>query len=287
MNDIDLTSILTHASTSSRGVAKPYLPESPVFASALLTTLPATFGTGNIGRLGVNVVANRLLAAGAEPRYLSATVTIDLDTPQEIIREVALGMRDAAVEAEMEWTTVERAILPVGPANGVSISIFGVGCRMVNVTSRFDCVHPGDALIITGPVGTTGAAVAGVRHGIKLPTQSDGSVLTDVMRSVYVHAPDVPAVYFPFQGLNPALKLLGINAEIDRKKIPCDEAVREACETMGLDPLDLAGADAMLLAVSDKDAERVLEAVRRYRAGSSAAIVGRVRDVRETGFQED
>ncbi len=277
MNDIDLTSILTRASTSSRGVAKPYLPESPVFASALLTTLPATFGTGNIGRLGVNTVANRLLASGAEPRYLSATVTIDLDTPQEIIREVALGMRDAAVEAEMEWTTVERSILPVGPANGVSISIFGVGCHMVNVTSRLDCVHPGDALILTGPVGATGAAVAGERRGIKVLTQSDGSVLTDVMRSIYAHLPDVPAVYYPFQGLRSALTSLGINAEIDREKIPCNEAVREACEIMGLDPLNLAGADAMLLAVDRKDAERVLEAIRRYPAGECAAIIGYVR----------
>ncbi|MDE6100880.1 MAG: hypothetical protein K2G01_07525, partial [Paramuribaculum sp.] len=259
-------------------VRKPPLTEAPVFASALLTTIPATFGTGNSGRLGVNIIANRLLAAGAQPRYISATVTIDLDTPQEIINEVAMGMRDGAIQAEMEWATAETAILPTGPANGISLSFFGVGCRMVNVTSPLDCARPGDVLIVTGNIGATGAAVAGMRQGIEVLTESDGTALTDVMRSVYVHQPDIPAVCFPIHGINAALESLGVKAEIDRKRIPCCDAVRSACDIMGLDPLEMATSDAMLLAVSEPDAGTLLESVRRYRGGESASIIGHITD---------
>ena len=67
-------------SSGTTAVEKPLLTDNPVVSSALVTTLSPVFGSGNIGRLAVNVVANRLLAAGADPRYIAATVTVDFDT---------------------------------------------------------------------------------------------------------------------------------------------------------------------------------------------------------------
>ena len=55
----------------------PAMPQRLAVTSALFTDTPLTFGEGNIGRIAVNVTANKLLSQGATPRYIAATFTID------------------------------------------------------------------------------------------------------------------------------------------------------------------------------------------------------------------
>lgn len=277
MSELSIINSLLGASGADRAVEKPPLTDSPVMATALVSDIPAAFGSGNIGRLGVNIIANRLLAAGADPRYLGATLTIDADTPEDLIESVALGMRDAAVDAEMEWTAVEERIISSGPSTGINLSVFGIGQRMASVTSRFSCPRKGDRIIVTGPVGATGAAIEGSGRGVEVLTESDGMVLTDVMRAVYVHDPDLSAVYYPIYGIKRALATLGVEADIEIPSVPVDEVVAGACDIMGLDPLDLMTAGVMLLTVSPADSAGVLEAVRRYDGGTRAAVIGTVR----------
>ena len=269
MSELTIINSLLGASGADRAVEKPSLTDSPVMATALVSDIPAAFGSGNIGRLGVNIIANRLLAAGADPRYLGATLTIDADTPKDLIESVALGMRDAAVEAEMEWTAVEERIISSGPSTGINLSVFGIGQRMTSVTSLFSCPRKGDRIIVTGPVGATGAAIEGSGRGVV--------VLTDVMRAVYVHDPDLSAVYYPLYGIKRALATLGVETDIEIPSVPVDEVVAGACDIMGLDPLDLMTAGVMLLTVSPADSTGVLEAVRRYDGGTRAAVIGTVR----------
>lgn len=265
------------AKGDTRAIEKAPLDGTTVMATAILTETPPVYGSGNIGRLIVNIIANRLLSAGAEPRYISATATIDIDTDVNVVKEVAEGMRDAAVDAEMEWTAVEAVTKQPGPATGIALSAFGVGTKMINVTSRFDCPRSGDIVIVTGPVAATGAAVEGYRRGTDVLTLADGTVLIDVMRAVYVQAPNLSGVIYPLRGIRSALEELGVEAEIDPAKVPVTDVVASACSQLGIDPLDAASADAMLLTVAPDDAARVIEAVRRYPAGRYAAAIGHVK----------
>lgn len=148
---------------------------------------------------------------------------------------------------------------------------------MIDVTSRFDCPRRGDVIITTCPVAATGAAVEGYRRGIDVLTLSDGTVLIDVMRAVYVQAPNLSGVIYPIRGIRSALNELGVEAEIDCDKVPVTDVVASACLQLGIDPLDTATADAMLLTVAPADASRVIEAVRRYPAGRYAAAIGHVK----------
>lgn len=258
-------------------VEKGALGSAPVImSSSLVTLVPASFGSGNIGRLAVNIVANRLLARGAEPRYVSANLTIDIDTAPELVDAVAAGMHDAAVEAELEWATVESVVKPVGPATGIAISAFGVGTRMVEVTSPFVGARQGDAVIITGEAGATGAAILGSQKGVDVLTRSDGTVLTDIMREVYVHDPDLSNVVYPIEGVRKSLADEGIKVAFVDGALPVDGAVAAACEVMGVDPLDMPTAGAMLLCVAPADVDTVLKSVRRFTAGQRAAVIGYV-----------
>lgn len=277
MNPHNLFTSTVGADNAVRAIEKAPVDGIPVIATAMLAETSAVFGSGNIGRLAVNIVANRLLSAGAEPRYISATATIDIDTDVNVVKEVAEGMRDAAVDAEMEWASVEAVAKQSGPATAIALSAFGVGKKMIDVTSRFDCPRRGDVIITTGPVAATGAAVEGYRRGIDVLTLSDGTVLIDVMRAVYVQAPNLSGVIYPIRGIRSALNELGVEAEIDSDRVPVTDVVASACSQLGIDPLDTATADAMLLTVAPADASRVIEAVRRYPAGRYAAAIGHVK----------
>lgn len=262
---------------TSRAVAKPLLSSPSVFASAFITSLPPVFGTSNIGRLAVNLVANRLLAAGAEPRYLSGAVSIDMDFPRKQSEAVAMGLADGAVQAEAEWATIDVQVLETGPASGLSVALSGIGSKMPGISAPGRCPEKGDCVIVTGPLGATGAAIAGAERGMEvLVENSDGTPLIEVMRAVYAHSCGLPAVAFPADGIETELHRLGVKANIDRSALPVDNTVLAACELMGLDPLKLAGADAMLLITPPDRADGIVEAVRRYSAGSRAAIIGRV-----------
>lgn len=258
-------------------VEKPLLSSAPVFASAFITSFPPVFGTSNIGRLAVNIVANRLLAEGAEPRYLSGAVSVDMDFPRKQAEAVAMGLADAAIQAEAEWATLEVQVLETGPASGLSVALSGIGVKMSGVTAPTRCPAKGDCVIVTGPLSAAGAAIAGSERGMEvLVENSDGTALIEVMRAVYAHSCGLPAVAFPALGVEPELHRLGVKASIDRSALPVDNTVLAACELMGLDPLKIAGADAMLLIAPPDRAEEIVEAVRRYSAGSRAAIIGRV-----------
>lgn len=277
MNPHDILASTIGAVSPQRAVGKPALDGTPVLATAMLSDIPPVYGSGNIGHLAVNIIANRLLSAGAEPRYISATAVISPDTDINIVQGVAEGLRDAAVDAEMEWATAESVTAPAGTAPAITLSVFGVGKKMVNVTSKFDCPRPGDAIIVTGPIAAAGAAIEGYRQGLDVLTLADGTVLIDVMRAVYVQDPDISGVIYPIAGISSALADLGVAADIDRTKLPVTDIVATACSQLGIDPLATMTADAMLLTVAPRDVERVIEAVRRYPAGQYAAVIGHVK----------
>ena len=64
--------------------------------------------------------------------------------------------------------------------------------------------------------------------------------------------------------------------EIDETAIPVREAVRAACELLGLDPLYVANEGKLVAIVAPEAAEAALAALRAHEYGREAAIIGRV-----------
>jgi len=67
-----------------------------------------------------------------------------------------------------------------------------------------------------------------------------------------------------------------IGIEIEETAIPVREAVRAACEFLGLDPLYAANEGKVVIAVAAEAAETALAALRAHPLGHEAAIIGRV-----------
>ncbi len=64
--------------------------------------------------------------------------------------------------------------------------------------------------------------------------------------------------------------------EIDETAVPVREAVRAACELLGLDPLYVANEGKLVAIVAPEAAEAALAALRAHEYGRQAAVIGRV-----------
>lgn len=256
----------------------PRIEADMIFTTLLLNDVPPLIGTGNFGRAAVNIAANRLLAAGATPRYLSGTLTVDTDTPVDVINAIADAMKSGAVQAEAEWKNMECRFVSSGPRYGVAASIFGVGQLPPDFADGQQCVGSGDSIIVSGPVGAFGAAVAAARLGATTLIPADGEPLNDGISSLFNAVGYPHAMYFPEEGFNAAVASMrnGFPVEIDRGAVPVDEAVRAACSLTGSDPLDMRCAASMIVVVDSADESAALAALRRSAYCGRAAVVGRV-----------
>jgi len=81
-------------------------------------------------------------------------------------------------------------------------------------------------------------------------------------------------------GLSSALNEIAAQShvamELEESAIPIQEAVRGACELLGLDPLYVANEGKLVAIVEAAHAERILAAMRKHPLGKEARIIGRV-----------
>ena len=64
--------------------------------------------------------------------------------------------------------------------------------------------------------------------------------------------------------------------EIEESAVPVGEAVRGACELLGLDPMHVANEGRLIAFVDPDGAEDALECMRTHRVAESSALVGHV-----------
>jgi hydrogenase expression/formation protein HypE len=65
---------------------------------------------------------------------------------------------------------------------------------------------------------------------------------------------------------------------LDEESIPIDEAVKGACEILGLDPLYVANEGKLIAIVAAADADAALKSLRFDPMGRDAAIIGEIVD---------
>lgn len=263
---------------SNYAIPEPELSDPISIVTAVFAGTPAIFGANNLGRVATNILANRILASGATPRYLAATYTFDSDIPVNIVNAVDMAMRDAAVQAEMEATAVSSKTLTSGAADGINLSMFGIGTRIPGFSFGTDNIRPGDTLIVSGPVGAYGTAVRSAAYGIEPMFCADGHALTDGIHALANVTPKVRSLIFPDKGIASAIRTLSSShaVDIDITGIPVDEAVINACRIMDINPMEMPCAASMLIVVPRGEGLKTLEALRRSAYCGRAAIIGQI-----------
>lgn len=246
---------------------------------------PLFFPGGNVGDLAVNGTVNDLAVSGARPLYLTAGFILEEGFAAADLKRIAASMAQAAAGAGVSIITGDTKVVQRGKADGCFINTAGIGVIERDISLGAAHVQPGDAVLISGPIGDHGITIMLARGELDLISDlsSDTASLWPLVDSVLNAAGGVHCMRDATRGgvgtiLNEVATAAGVSVVIDENSVPVRDEVRGACEILGIDPLYVASEGRMVLFVAADQAEAALRAMQAHPAGQGATIAGSVKD---------
>ena len=226
---------------------------------------PYVFPGGDIGVLAVNGTINDLAMCGARPLGISAAFILEEGLPLDAFRSILASMRQAAAAANVAVVTGDTKVVDRGKGDGIFVTTAGIGVVEHRYKIGPASVRPGDVILLSGDLGRHGVTILAAREGLEFETalESDTAplhrpVLALLEAGIAVHClRDLTR-----GGLAAALVEIAADSgsplEIEEARIPIGNAVRGACEILGLDPIHVANEGRFVAFVPPADADRAL-----------------------------
>jgi hydrogenase expression/formation protein HypE len=186
----------------------------------------------------------------------------------------------------VQVVTGDTKVVQRGKADGCYVNTAGVGVLERPVTLGAATVGPGDAVLVSGPIGDHGITIMLARGELDIEADivSDTAPLHRlVARLLDATGAGVHCLRDATRGgvatiCNEVARAADVAVVIEEDTVPVRPAVRGACEILGLDPLYVACEGRLVAVVDGGQAEAALGALRADPLGEGAAIIGRVRD---------
>lgn len=250
----------------------------------VLSTDPIT-GTGkDMGALAVQVTANDLASAGAEPVGLLITALLPPDTEEPQIRQIMMDVDDACRKLNIQVMGGHTEISAV--VNQPVLSVTGVGKVKKGCLVTTGGARPGDDVVVTKWIGIEGTSIIAKEKEEELlkrfarpfveEAKNFDQFLSVVPEAATAVKSGVSAMHDVTEGgiygaLWELAEASGVGLEIDLKKIPIRQETVEICECFRLNPYQLISSGCMLMAAPDgRKLVRDLE-----KAGIKATLIGR------------
>ncbi len=245
---------------------------------------PLFFPGGDVGDLAVNGTVNDLAVAGARPLYLTAGFILEEGFPTADLKRIVESMARASAAAGVAIVTGDTKVVQRGKADGCFINTSGIGVIERDIALGAAGVRPGDAVLISGPVGDHGITIMLARGELELESdlRSDTASLWPLADALLAAAPGVRCMRDATRGgvgtiLNEVAAAAGVSVVLDETAVPVRPEVRGASEILGIDPLYVACEGRMVVFVDGDQAQAALHAMRAHPLGSEAAIAGIVK----------
>jgi len=244
---------------------------------------PLFFPGGDIGCLSVHGTVNDVAVMGARPLYLAAGFVLEEGFPLADLDRIVESMARASREAGVPVVTGDTKVVEAGKADGVFITTCGVGVLREGVDLSGANARPGDAVLVSGPIGDHGMAIMSLREGLEFSTaiRSDTAALHGLLATMLDAVPDLRTLRDPTRGglattLNEIARQSGVGVLLDEAALPVRAEVAAACELLGLDPLYVANEGKVVAICPAASAPRLLEVMRGHALGREAALIGEV-----------
>jgi hydrogenase expression/formation protein HypE len=246
---------------------------------------PLFFPGGDIGDLAVNGTVNDLAVSGARPLWLSAGFILEEGFPVADLERIVGSMAAAAERAGVQVVTGDTKVVQRGKADGCYVNTAGVGVIERPVELGVAAARPGDAVIVSGPIGNHGITIMLARGELDIESEvaSDTAPLNGLVERLLHATPGVRGLRDATRGgvatiCNEVARAAGVAVVVDEDAVPVRPDVRGACELLGIDPLYVA-CEGRLVAIVDGDqVDAAMAALRSHPLGEEAAVIGRVRD---------
>lgn len=251
-----------------------------VFTSDSYVVNPLFFKGGDIGKLAACGTINDLSVMGARPIAMHMNLVIEEGFSEKELKRLLGSMASIMKGEHVHLLGGDTKVVEKGKADGLTIGAFGIGLAKRLVTDSG--LSPGDVIIVSGPIGEHEMAIFSEREKLSFSGnfKSDCAPLyrmvSKAMASGAVHAMKDITRGGLSGALNEMAKKSGVSVHLMERDIPIRDAVKNACEMFGFDPLILACEGRVVMGVERADARRVLATLRQTREGRGARIAGEV-----------
>ena len=247
---------------------------------------PLVFPGGSIGELAVNGTVNDLAVSGAKPEALVVTLILEAGLRTDVLQAEIQAIAESAQKAGVRIAGGDTKVVEHGKADSMYITTTGLGAPLAGVEINPQSVRPGDKVLLSGPIGDHGITILLARGELDMEgdLRSDTRTVFPLVSAVVQAAgPGVRWMRDPTRGgvatsLNELARDCGLGVILFEDSIPVHDAVRGACELLGLDPLHIANEGQFLAVVAPEFADAALQALQEAPGGGEARIIGAIRE---------
>jgi hydrogenase expression/formation protein HypE len=262
------------------------LPEMPPGRPALTTDAfvvdPPIFSGGDLGCLSVCGTVNDLAMSGARPLWLTWALILEEGAEGDLLDTCVRGAAEAAREAGVTVVAGDTKVVPRGKGDRLFAVTAGLGVVPPGRDLSDIRIEPGDAIIVSGPIGDHGATVLAHRHDLTASgLKSDCAPLAGLVDALLESGAAVRSLHDPTRGgvvtvCHEVAARSGARVLLEEEGVPVRREVTGVCDLLGLDPLALACEGRALVWVAADDVDLALGAMRSHPLGTESAIIGRM-----------
>jgi len=241
--------------------------------NAVVSMDPITGAVERVGWEAININANDVATFGVEPAFFFSCLLLPENAESEIVQTIATQMNAAAKELGIAIVGGHCESTP-----GLSNPIV-VGCVM-GLTERGNYVtaagaKSGDKLILTKSAGIEGTAILASDREEQLKKVFN-STMIDSAKSFYnqisvvkdaltayrtggVHAMHDPTEGGILNGIHEMADAAGLGVRVFEEKIMVEPETAKICRFYEIDPLQLIGSGALLVAAEPEAANKIID----------------------------
>ncbi len=255
--------------------------------SLIVSMDPITGAVERIGWLAVNVNANDVATFGVEPAFLFSCLMLPEGWDRSIVETISSQMNQAALTLGMAIVGGHAESTP-----GLNHPIV-VGCA-IGITPKGQYVtaadaKAGDALILTKSAGIEGTAILAsdkeneLKRALtprELQSAKDFyrniSVVNDALtacRTGGVHAMHDPTEGGIAGGIHEMADAAGLGVQVFTEQICVQPETTKIGRHFKIDPLQLIGSGALLIAGKEEKSDAIIESMKRK--GIQASVIGK------------
>jgi hydrogenase expression/formation protein HypE len=246
---------------------------------------PLRFPGGSIGELAVNGTVNDLAVAGARPLALSVSMILEEGLEADVLREQVQAIAAAAGTAGVEIVAGDTKVVERGAADQMYLCTTGIGVADPRASVAPDALHPGDRVLVSGPIGEHGTAIMLARGEFELDAsiESDTRSLWPAVDALLASAgAQLHCMRDATRGgvasvLNELARASGVAVSVREADVPVLPIVAAAAELLGIDPMYVANEGRLVACVAPQAADAALAALRTVPGCERAAVIGEVR----------
>lgn len=259
--------------------------ENIAITSDSFVVKPIRFPGGSIGELAVNGTVNDLAMAGARPLAITLALILEEGLDAGTLRQEVDAIAQTAQDAGVRVVGGDTKVVERGAADQMYVSTTGIGLLDPRADLAPHNIHPGDQLIVSGPIGEHGTAIMLARGSFDL----DGEILSDTC-SLWPAADallsaasgDLHCMRDATRGgvasvLNELARASGTSMVVREAAVPVTPIVQAASELLGIDPMYVANEGKLVAFVAPQTVDEALGALREVPGCEQATVIGEVR----------